>query len=493
MPNDDFRIRHLKPGIRHSAFGIAEACYQRAPVWLQHLFVSAQGFDFRYRRADQARMRAEFDFLLGSETWSAEEYHRYQVRRLQALLRVAFARVPYYRELQKGLGCFPGDFKEPEDIRGLPVLERSQVRGQEHLFVDQGFDLRNCRKASTSGTTGAALTHYDTRDGFSRRWAFVARLRHWAGLSDPFYPRRAQFTGRPIIPANQGSHSHVYWRRNRPGNAVLFSAMCISPETVPFYAEALREFRPEVIDGYPSALLAIARVSRNLGTRLPVPRALMVTAETLRPGDREELEQAFGCRVFNQYASSEPSCYWCDCEHGTMHVNPEYGISEIIRKDGTPADCGEPGEVVVTSFLNPVMFLVRYRVGDIAVPGPKERCACGRDMPRINRIEGRTNDIIYVPGRGYIGVLAPVFWGLEGIVEGQIVQEELKRIRVLIVPGPGCSQDTETGLVRNLHDKLGHGVAIEVERVNRIARGANGKFRPVVSRVRHLYPDNMKR
>jgi len=426
-----------------------------------------------------------------SERWSLEQYRDYQVKQLRELLTLAFQHVPYYRELKRKLGCEPQDFKTVEDIQQLPILDKSQVRGQEHLFLNDSISLWKCTHGFTSGTTGTPINLYETPASFSRRWAFIVRLRKWAGLPNPFFPRRAHFTGRNIVPVYQDSNIHVFWRWDRPENTLHFSTTHIAPETVPHYVNALWEFQPELIDGYPSAMLIIARVSRRLGLKLPTPKAIIVTAETLLPEHRQELESVFRCRVFNQYSSSEPSCFWCDCEEGVMHENPEYGISELVDADGNPVAEGMPGEVITTSFLNPVMILIRYRLGDIAVKGRSSACTCGRHMPRIESIEGRLDDILFVPERGYVGRLDPVFKGLRNIIESQIIQEDMDYIRVVLVPAVGYDEAIEYHLMENLRAKLGQQVRISIEKVDRIPRGPNGKFRSVVSKVRHLYPDQM--
>ena len=470
---------------------LSEKLYNHSPLWLQNILISAKGWEFRYRRANDQIIGEQLQFLLQSERWSLEQFQQYQGEQLRRLLRIAFNQVPYYKELQKNLGCEPEDFKHPDDIRMLPILEKSQVRGQEKLFLNETFDLKKCNKGFTSGTTGTPINLYATQEAFSREEAFLVRLRHWAGISNPLHPRRAQFTGRNIVPPGQNSQRQVYWRWNLPGNALLFSTTHISPETVPYYAQALRDFKPELIDGYPSALLVIARVSKRLGINLPRPRAIIVSAETLLPEYRLELEEAFGCQVYDQYAGSEPSCFWCDCEYGVMHINPEYGISEIVEANGQPVQEGEAGVVLTTSFINPVMILIRYCIGDIAIKGPNTLCLCGRLMPRVERIEGRTDDILFVPERGYLGRLDPVFKGLHNIIEAQIIQEELDHVRVLLVPDSGYNHELEAHLIQNLTAKLGHAVRITVQTVGQIPRGPRGKFTSVISKVKHLYPDRM--
>ena len=162
-----------------------------------------------------------------------------------------------------------------------------------------------------------------------------------------------------------------------------------------------------------------------------------------------------------------------------------------MDSEGNPVPEGELGEVLTTSFLNPAMVLIRYRLGDVAVRGPNTSCGCGRSMPQIASIEGRTDDILFVPGRGYMARFGSVFKGLHNVIEAQIIQEDLNKVRVLLVPDSGYDQRIEAHLSNNLRAKLGQSVNITVEKVAQIPRGPRGKFALVISKVKHLYPDKM--
>jgi phenylacetate-CoA ligase len=462
--------------------------YRSAPRPVQNALISIKGAQFRWMRANKKLMAREFENLLVSQHWSAEQFRAYQLQKLQELLAFAFDRVPYYRQMKQTLGCDPRDFKSVEDIQYLPLLDKQTVRSDALMFLPDGRIPYACNKGHTSGTTGTPITIYEPRPAFSLRWSFVLRLRRWAGLDNVYLPRRAQFTGRDIVPDSEARQVGTYWRFNYPGNAILFSTTHISAESSPAYAKALHDFRPELIDGYPSALLALARLAKAQRLRLPRVRAIIVSAETLSDSARAEIAEAFSSVVFNQYASSEPSCFWCDCEHGTLHQNPEYGIGEILDQNRVPVQTGESGEIVVTSFLNRVMLLIRYRLGDLAVRGPDSACACGRAMPQVTSVLGRTDDTLFIAGRGYVGRLDPVFKDVTDIVEAQIVQESLDTLSVLVVPGDRFNEAVERHLKENIVRKVGDQITVVVRKVDRIPRGPNGKFRAVISKVREQYP-----
>lgn len=457
--------------------------YARLPVPLQDVCVTLKGLDFRLRRESLRIRRQTYRFLLRSETWSAQELRAYQERRLRDHLERVVAEVPYYRDRSayRRVLDFPGTALDA--LRRLPILTKQAVREHQESFVNPEIPRYRCTEIFTSGTTGTPLRLLETRRSFSERFAFVSRLRHWAGLQEPHLPRRAQFTGRDVVPDSTTREDGVYWRRNLAGNALLFSTTHVDEKTAAGYLQALRRFRPVLVDGYPSALTALARLGRAQGLEFPRPRAILTTAETLASADRAVLETAFACRVYDQYAASEPSCFWSECEHGTLHVHPEQGISEILDHEGRPVEPGEEGDVIVTSFLNPATPLLRYRLGDRAVPSG-QACPCGRALPTVERVVGREDDVLYVPGRGWVGRLDPVFKGVDGLVEARIVQDAPRRVRLEAVPAPGCDWPrTRATLLENLRRKLGPAPELEVRRVRRLPRGANGKLRSVVSYV----------
>ncbi len=467
---------------------IAKTLYDRSPVWMENLMVSMQGLINNHWRWDVELGRQLLAQLRESQYWSEEQFRLYQNRKLREHVRFAATNVPYYGELFKKEGIDPENIKTVEDIRKIPMLEKNAVRESPFRFLRGSRPASSWNKLFTSGTTGSPMPLFMSRESFTRSWSFVFRLREWAGMGDPIFPRRVQFTGKDIVPDKKAHKNGVYWRRNFPGNALLMSTTHLTRESVPGYVEAMKRFSPELIDAYPSAVLVVGRVVESLGLQLPRPKAIITSAETLFTHERQEIESAFGCQVFNQYASSDTGAFICDCEHGNLHVNPEFGICEVLNSQSKPALPDEEGEIVATSFCNTEQVLIRYRIGDRAVAGPSSTCRCGRMMPRIEAVTGRIDDTLFIPERGFIGRFDPVFKSLTGIYEAQIVQESLDLIRVILVPGISYDDRAESALISSLRKKIGPACRLQINKVERIQRGPNGKFRSVVTNCRDQYP-----
>jgi phenylacetate-CoA ligase len=463
-----------------------ETIYARAPVWVQNAMVTAKGWQLRRRRSSDRLIREQHRFLQQSQRWTPAQFDEYQRARLRELLATAFRDVPHYRALAVGLGVTPADFVGVEDLRRLPILKKRELRGNEAAFMNETIDSTRGTNFFTSGTTGTPITLFETTESWSKRWAFVVRLREWAGVPQPLHPHRAQFTGRAIVP---GFGDGVYWRRNRADNSLLLSVYHIGPHSAAAYVRAIQRYKPTLVDGYPSSMLTLLRCAPPGSLKLPSLSAVITTSEPLSAEMRAEIQDGFGARVHDQYGATEPSCFWGECEHGVMHISPEYGISEILDADDNPVGPGERGRVVVTSFLNHAMPLIRYEVGDAAIRGPDTPCECGRTMPRVETVTGRLEDYFWVPQRGYVMRLDAAFKGLSCIIEAQAIQERLDLVRICVVPADGFNDMLAGRLEANFREKLGPGVEVIVERVPEIPRGANGKFKWLVSHVRDQYPD----
>ena len=306
--------------------------------------------------------------------------------------------------------------------------------------------------------------------------------------------RRASFTGRSIIPERQTIPP--FWRYNRPGNQWLFSSYHLSPENLPAYVKALADFKPEIIDGYPSSIHVVAEhILRSGDIGLIAPQAILVSAETVLPHQRQAIEMAFQTKLYNQYASSEGAPFVSECKEGLMHVHLDSGIIEVLRPDGTPAQPGEPGQMVATSFTTHVTPLLRYAIGDVAVPVDGTiSCPCGLPFPILEAITGRVDDILYTPDRGYVGRLDTVFKKLpNSIVEAQIVQISSEGIVLRLVPDRERYRLEHAGLVvEEMRKRLGQVTDIQVEEVEFIPRSASGKMRPVINMCSDQLPQPLR-
>jgi len=454
----------------------SETVYKRSPVFIQNIMTSIYGMLLHWQRYG-GKNRQYAHQLERTEFQSRDQLKEFQNQNLRQIVRHAYARTRYYKELFDRNGIEIDEIATVDDLQRLPILDKNVLKERSRQFIANPPGLKKSLKIYTSGTTGSPLTVYYDLDSRRKNYAFFKRVRKWRKIR--VGDRRATFYGRAIIPPNQ--HEPPFWRYDIAENNYLFSSYHMTPTNLSFYCEKLLKIQPREIRGYPSSLNTIAQYINENHLNGIRPKAVFTTAETLLDNFRENIETAFGCKVTDTYGCTEMAFYITQCEFGTYHAHPEYGIIETINDAGEPV-IGEPGQLVCTSFINYAMPLIRYRLGDL-VTIKKEECRCGRHFPVVGEIVGRVDDIIITPEGKKVGRLDPIFKGGLNIKETQIVQTAIDEIVLKIVPAVGYSDDDRRFLEDQLIRRIGASTKFVFETVDEIPRDQRGKFRSVVSLI----------
>jgi len=451
---------------------LATRIYFTSPIWLQNLMITAYGV--RLRRLRYGRVQRDSLASLRLSQWlPGEELQAIQLGELNRVVSLARKTVPLYH----GWRLPDASLGSLDEIRHLPLLTKEQLQQPAAVVTSNRFKGERLQQVHTGGTTGTPLTIYCDRSTLQRNYAFFGRFLEWAGVRAG--AKVATFAGRTVVPPKQDAPP--FWRRNAASNTLLFSSYHISPSTVAVYLDRLEAFAPDLIDSYPSSIEPIARHALSRGGSSLRPAAVIASSETLSPSVRELIERAFHTRVFDHYGAAEMAALVTQCEAGSYHANPEFGIVEVLR-DGQPVAPGETGDLVATGFINPVMPLIRYVTGDTAVQGA-EPCRCGRAFPTLLGIEGRRDDVLITPEGRRIGRLDPVFKAVSSIHETRIVQDAHDHVRVEMVLHANLAPEEEAALRRELSYRLGPSMKMDLVRVGRLPRTARGKLRAVVNEV----------
>jgi phenylacetate-CoA ligase len=385
--------------------------------------------------------------------------------RLRAALDAA-ARVPFYRER---LGGDPS----PDDLARLPVLRREDLRALFQSVRDAHPAPGRLRPVRSSGTTGAPVELLF--DGPHQRGRFAARMRYLAENGWQPQHRMAWLIG--LLPGSPDGDLS----RRRFLLGARFASHTDEPEA---QAELLERTEPRWIYTMPSNLDAVLRALAVRGTRLRSLRGVFTGGEMLEDGLRRSVREQLGVPVFDNYGTTEAFLAW-ECERGSYHVNAEHVCLEVVDRDGRPVGPGETGRVLFTTLENRLMPLVRYEIGDYATAGGAGPCACGRTLPRIAGIAGRSINLFpLADGR----LLSP--WRLleplreiPRVERTQIVQHAVDRYTVRYVAGVVASADVIERLRGELVRELGVGAEIAFSQVDAIPRTGRGKYLSAVSEV----------
>lgn len=402
------------------------------------------------------------------EHWTPADWDRATAAALEGMLEAARA-TAYYRPILAGHAA--------ADLDGLPVTPKAAVRDQPEAFWPTPARRRLVAE-STSGTSGTPLTLRFTRDAVQQWFALnEARVRRWHGLrvSD----RWAMFGGQMVVPVDRVEPP--FWVHNWPMHQLYVSTHHLSRKNAQPIARALCRFGPRYLLGYPSSMSLLARFALEDGFPLPEVEVVLSNAERLTPAQREVIGAAFHAPVRNTYGMAEAVAGASECPHGTMHLWPEAGIVETRGADGVV--CSEPGAVgslILTGLLNPAMPLLRYDVGDRGTPPIASECGCGRTLPVLGEIEGRSTDLLVTPDGRHVYWINPVYRDLP-VAEAQVVQHAPRDVEVRVVPSGLWGDRHTAALVAGMAGRLGRAVVVRVTLVEMIERDPSGKFRAIVS------------
>jgi phenylacetate-CoA ligase len=457
---------------------LTRSIYEHSPAAFRTVMASvyARG---RMKLKYGPKYQEYFAELERTQWCSEDQLQSLQNEKLRRLADDVLPRVPFYQDLFRDAGIAPEDVRSTSDLARLPILEKSVLQERPNDFLSHRYvGDKSVQHLETSGTTGKALDVYVTQECLQFDRAITFLHRSWAGISQG--DRMASFVGFPVVPLRRTRPP--FWVHDPLEDRTFFSLLHMSNANLAAYAQHLVDFRPIVVMGYPSALYVMALYLVDARVTDVRPKAVFTGSETLLPHQRSVIEQAFGCRVFDHYGSTEYVANIVQCESGSYHVKSEYGVVEILRPDGSAALPGEEGELIATGLNNAAMPLVRYRLGDRVVP-KSGRCDCGRAGRLVEQITGRVEDIVVTPDGRHVGRLDFVFKGMDHVAEAQLVQDSLEHLQVLVVPRSEYVEGDSRHILDALRERLGSDMKIEIRQVDDIPRSASGKFRYVVSDV----------
>lgn len=456
---------------------ISEKIYFHIPVFLQNFFVLLKGYSLEKIR--HSGQYYEFmEQIKARNRWPADHFRSFQEIQLKELIKHAYQNIPYYSELYKERGVSPADIRSVADIKKLPMVTKEDLRRNWKQFIDKRFSDKKLLTVHTTGTTGTPLKIFT--DKTERQWNYAFFDAYQKSLGIDITGKRATFGGRIIIPPDQ--RKPPFWRYSYSQKNLLFSSYHLMFENLPYYIDKLNEYQPEVIDAYPSSIFNVAKYARERNIRLISPKAIITSAETLFDEQREIIERAFQCKVFDQYGAAEMCVFVGQCESGKYHIRPDYGIIEFI-KDGRSANAGELAEIICTSFINWKMPLIRYRIGDLAIP-TYDSCDCGLNTPIIESIQGRIDDTIVTRSGAPVGRLSPVLKGFP-VLEALYIQEVIGELILQVVKGEGYSDNDSNAIIAEIKKRVGNDMDIKLEFVNQIEREYGSKNKAVISKLRN--------
>jgi phenylacetate-CoA ligase len=424
-------------------------------------------------------------FLKESQYFSKEQLESYQKENLKSLLKFINKNCEYYRNIIKDKNIDIENENVFSEIKKFPILNKDILR-LNYNGIKTSYGKDDKLVFSTSGTTGTSLHVPVTQEALEREYAFKWQYQSVANAKsgDKF----AYFTGHPVISIE--TCKPPFWIKNYYENSILFSIYHLSQKNIEDYVNAFNKFEPKYITGYPSGFYTFVNLAKYNGLIVKPVKAIFSASEVLHDYQKKLVEDYLKTQIFKWYGQVELTINIHECENRKMHVKEEYGFLELLKDDGTEVVPGEYGEAIGTGFGNKGFPLIRYNTGDILKLAKEQSCECGRGGRIIEDVLGRDEDVIVTPSGKIIGRLDFIFKPIENVKESQIVQEDLKNIRIFVVVLGSYTKKDEELIIKKAKERLGTEMNIIVEKTDKIQRGKNGKIRYVISKIKKKYDEN---
>lgn len=431
------------------------------PVFFQNVLISVYN-TLQYKKRHSGKYLFYRKYYKDFSTASVSEIKNEHERRLTKFLNISVIGSKWYEPFKKYqiLADFP--ILNKKDI--INNLESISTVKEKYAFV-----------SLTGGTTGASMKVLYTKENIQERHALLEHFRAQYGYK--LGKRCAWFSGKNIV-TEKNLKKGICYRDDYINKIRFFSTFHITDSNFDVYWAAFCKFTPEYIVGFPSSVYELCSMAAARGLRLEnTVKVFFPTAETLLPIHRKVIGFVLGCKIADQYASSEGAPFILECEHGGLHIHPLTGVFEVVDENMQPA---QEGEILVTSFTTEGTPLIRYRIGDRIKLAPKDKqCCCGSCFPLVEKIEGRSNDYILSPTHGKVnlGNISNSTKDVAGIIQFQVIQSESESVEVLVISTSVFSNIQQEKFISALAERFGPKINIDLKLVDEIPNEKSGKFR----------------
>lgn len=403
------------------------------------------------------------------------EIERLQSKKLSVVLNHAYNNCPYYRKVFKSRELHPHDVRNISDLCKIPILTKQLIKANFKNLVARNYPPSKLIPWSTGGSTGEPLKFLHDEADLLYVSANNLRQLRWMGYCR-FFDKTVTLWGFP-----REKITVTGKLLGLPPRDFDLSIYGASQKDMLHIANMIRTFKPDLLKGYSSYLYLLAKYAEANGIKDIHPRFIQSVSEKLYDCQREKIENIFGCRVFDNYSSREFSIAQECKEHSGYHIASDILVLEFVR-DNEQVSPGELGKILVTDLTKFGMPFLRYEIGDMGIPS-NETCSCGRGLPLMQSLEGRTTDFVFTPSGRFISGSAVTLIFRDLDVEGyQIVQKTKEKIIVNIIRGSNFS-DTDAQFILNSLGKYARDIEVELQFVEKIPPTRSGKNLIIVSSV----------
>ena len=375
-----------------------------------------------------------------------------------------------------------------KQLASWPLLEKTALRAEPDAFRAPGLHV--CVRGSTGGTTGVPLRLLRSLPSVVAEQAALDLVLERLGVQ-PGKERMAVLRADSI--KDPADRRPPFWIFTHGGRRLVLSPHHLEPGTVADYARVLREFRPDVLWVYPTALESLCRLLLGAGLQLDIPR-VHASSEVFGSHTWRLARLALNARaVADYYGQAERVAFASAFAPGEYRFLAGYSRVELVPF--APEGDSVLYEIVGTSLWNLAMPLVRYRTGDLvrlpAAWGAAELEEVASGSRAFGGVLGRSGEFLLTPEGARITGINHFPREVANVHRIQVIQERVDEVRLLVLADAGYAPQDAERLLANVRAKLPPSMRVTVERCERLEQTALGKtpfviHRPAVRRLVEL-------
>lgn len=413
---------------------------------------------------------------------SKKDNEERQLSSLNKLLNHSLDNVPYYNELFTDLGLVKNGkltIKSFDQFGKIPFLTKDIIREKNDLLHSIDKDERKSFLNSTGGSTGEPINFLQDREFQISNHGNSLIVKSMRGVGP--YDNSVILWGSERD-TFEGDKPFIEKIKDFILNIVRLNTFTMNSKKMTNYIDLLNRVQPSLIIAYVQSIYELSKFAKENKLKVKKQKAIHAAAGTVYDFMRTEIEEVFQCKVFNHYGSRDAGVIASECgAHDGLHVLMEHVLLEIIDKEGNSCKVGEEGEIVITTLSNYSMPLIRYRIGDIGVLKSFEKCSCGRNYPKLEKVVGRVTDVFKsmngsIVGPEYFIHLIGVVCNKGNIRMFQVIQEKLDEIILKIVQQGEVSQSQLEEIKIKIQIVMGSRCKVKFEMVEEIEKTKSGKY-----------------
>lgn len=428
----------------------------------------------------------KYRLLKKKEFNSLEDNLLIQEEKLKKILIHCYNNVPYYHRIFEEDGLFKNNKLYLNNFNRVRPLTKKILKNNFEELKSKDILERKSYFNTSGGSTGEPTKFIQDNNYFvesmATTWLFHSFINN--------FPTKHIFlwgSERDILGGKKKIFKKIrLWFYKR----VPLNSFEMSEKNMGEFVKKINKYKPVIIESYAQSIDELAKYIKRNNLDIYSPKGIISSAGTLYPEMRKNIEEVFKTKVYNRYGSREVGSIACSCTNNEgLHLSLFNNYVEILNNKLIACKPGEIGKVYITTLNNYSMPLVKYDIGDMAIPSEHRKCSCGRGLPLIKEVIGREMSVFktkegkIIPGEFFIHFVGVVY--NKGFIEKfQIIQKEYDYIIIkLILRDKEKFEEYKKEIIKSIKKVMGEDCKIEFKFVKKIEPTRSGKYLYTISEL----------